>query len=240
MNLIIDNRENDLIQLIESSDVIFKKKNLVLGDITFSKDDKDLLIIERKTLSDLIASIKDGRYREQKLRLINKQKENTQIYYLIEGNINTHKQKDLILSCIFNTMIRDNLKVIYSYNLKDTFDIIKKLIRKTTEFEKILSTDSLQDKESNNHNDYSTVIKSEKKSNMTKEICSIAMLKQIPGVSTKCAKSILNKYLNISTLILKYESLDDEDNKKLLLKDIIIEKKKIGTKLSEKIYNYLI
>lgn len=240
MNLIIDNRENDLIQIIESSDIIFKKENLVLGDIVFSKDDKDLLIIERKTLSDLIASIKDGRYREQKLRLINKQKENTQVYYLIEGNIYTHKQKDLILSCIFNTMIRDNLKVIYSYNLKDTFDIIKKLIKKTTEFEKILSTEFLEDKESNNHNDYSTVIKSEKKSNMTKDICSIAMLKQIPGVSTKCAKSILDTYSNISTLILKYESLGNEDDKKLLLKDIIIEKKRIGIKLSEKIYNYLI
>ena len=83
---------------------------MILGDISFNNDENELLIIERKTLPDLLASIKDGRYREQKLRLINKQKEHIQIYYLIEGDIYRHKQKDLIMSCVFNTMIRDNFK----------------------------------------------------------------------------------------------------------------------------------
>lgn len=238
MNLIIDNRENDLIQLIEKSDIDFEKKNLILGDISFNKDENELLIIERKTLPDLLASLKDGRYREQKLRLINKQKEHIQIYYLIEGDIHRHKQKELIMSCIFNTMIRDNLKVIYSYNLNDTLDIVKKLIKKTSEFQKLLLGKDIDDEKINN--DYSTVIKSEKKLNMTKDMCSIAMFKQIPGVSTKCAKSILGEYSNISSLILKYQTLDNENAKKHLLKDIIIEKKRIGIKLSEKIYNYLI
>ena len=70
MNLIIDNRENDLIQLIEKLDINFEKKNLILGDISFNKDENELLIIERKTISDLVCSIKDGRHKEQKLRLM--------------------------------------------------------------------------------------------------------------------------------------------------------------------------
>ena len=93
------------------------------------------------------------------------------------------------------------LKVIYSYNLNDTLDIIEKLIKKTSEFQKLLLRKDIDNEKINN--DYSTVIKSEKKLNMTKDMCSIAMLKQIPGVSTKCAKSILGEYSNISNLILK-------------------------------------
>jgi ERCC4-type nuclease len=48
-----------------------EKKVITLGDIHFVNDEKEVLIIERKSLSDLIASIKDGRYEEQSYRLIN-------------------------------------------------------------------------------------------------------------------------------------------------------------------------
>jgi len=243
MNLIIDNRENDLIQLIEKFDIDFEKKNLILGDISFNKDDNELLIIERKTLADLLASIKDGRYREQKIRLINKQKDKIQVYYLIEGDIYNHKQKDLIISCIFNTMIRDDLKIIYSRNLNDTLYIIQKLIKKTIEFQKIMldKINNIDNKNDiDNKSNYSNVIKSEKKLNMTKDICYIAMLKQIPGVSAKCASVILKEYSSITDLIIKYQTLENENDKKNLLKNLIIEKNKIGPKLSEKIYNYLI
>ena len=235
MNLILDNRENDLIENINKLNIKFEKKNLLLGDISFNKDGKELLIIERKTLTDLLASIKDGRHREQKVRLMSKQNENVQIYYLYEGDIYNHKNKDLIMSCAFNTMIRDNIKIIYSKNLNDTTDIIKKLLKKTVEFENLLVNNEM-----NKTMDYSDTIKSEKKKNMTKDICFLAMLKQIPGVSTKCANSISKEYLNMSNLILKYQMLENEDEKKKLLKNIVIEKKRIGEKLSEKIYNFLI
>lgn len=235
MNLILDNRENDLIENINKLNINFEKKNLLLGDISFNKDGKELLIIERKTLTDLLASIKDGRHREQKIRLMSKQNENVQIYYLYEGDIYNHKNKDLIMSCALNTMIRDNIKIIYSKNLNDTTDIIKKLLKKTVEFENLLVNNEM-----NKTIDYSDTIKSEKKKNMTKDICFLAMLKQIPGVSTKCASSISKEYSNMSNLILKYEMLKNEDEKKKLLKNIVIEKKRIGEKLSEKIYNFLI
>ena len=45
------------------------------------------MIIERKSLSDLASSIKDGRYAEQSFRLNNYNFQNHNIVYLIEGDL---------------------------------------------------------------------------------------------------------------------------------------------------------
>ena len=68
MKIIFDERETSLYEkfkLFESS-CSTEKRVMDLGDILLQDDDgKDVLLIERKSLSDLIASIKDGRYEEQ-------------------------------------------------------------------------------------------------------------------------------------------------------------------------------
>ena len=55
---------------IDGFDFTIEKKVIELGDIHFVKDDKEIIILERKSVSDLLASIKDGRYEEQSHRLI--------------------------------------------------------------------------------------------------------------------------------------------------------------------------
>lgn len=92
----IDHREHDVIQQIKYyMEIIplFKGieivvENLPLGDIILSDSSKDLLIIERKTINDLKASIRDGRYEEQSYRLNGLNHPNHNIIYLIEGDIN--------------------------------------------------------------------------------------------------------------------------------------------------------
>ena len=64
MNIIIDNRENDLIKLLNKNKYNFTTSNLDVGDIQYKNDDKIIYIIERKTVNDLGASIKDGRYKD--------------------------------------------------------------------------------------------------------------------------------------------------------------------------------
>ena len=63
MKLVIDVREKSLIaecfKLLDKLEI----KNLPLGDAIIQDDSgNDLIIIERKTLTDLASSIKDGRY----------------------------------------------------------------------------------------------------------------------------------------------------------------------------------
>ncbi len=88
----IDYRENNL---LATMNLLFKEHsheiqhgNLPLGDIILVDDSTTIekVIIERKTLYDLAASIKDGRYNEQSFRLNNVSLPNHNIIYLIEGD----------------------------------------------------------------------------------------------------------------------------------------------------------
>ena len=72
MKIVIDCREQTLIKLltndVQNSKQFFKKEvvvetsSLPIGDlIIYGDDDKELLIFERKSISDLASSIGDGR-----------------------------------------------------------------------------------------------------------------------------------------------------------------------------------
>lgn len=236
MDLIIDNREKDLINLCNKNNLSFSKSNLHIGDIIFSENNSEFIIIERKTISDLLSSIKDGRYREQKLRLLQKSHQGVDVYYLIEGTIINSSKSDIIYSCIINTIIRDNLKIIFSRNIEETYNYLLKLSKKCVEFRDVLVKNiSKQPSEQQSNTDYIEVIKTEKKKNMNKENCYMAMLKQIPGVSSNIAKMIYKEHDSINILIKNYEKSNE-----LLLANIIIGKRKIGKVLSKKIYDYLI
>jgi ERCC4-type nuclease len=67
-------------------------ENIPLGDIIICDDNgSELVIIERKSLNDLAASICDGRYKEQSFRLNQCSIHNHNIYYLIEGQLKYYK-----------------------------------------------------------------------------------------------------------------------------------------------------
>ena len=62
-------------------------ESLPLGDVIICGNNKEeKILIERKSLSDLAASIKDGRYEEQSYRLNGSPYHNHNIIYLIEGD----------------------------------------------------------------------------------------------------------------------------------------------------------
>jgi ERCC4-type nuclease len=92
----VDVRESDLLQQINQliinvpifKNIVVKSEVLPIGDIIIADDKEDKLIIERKSVSDLLASIKDGRYEEQSYRLNGSEYHNHNIVYLIEGDVN--------------------------------------------------------------------------------------------------------------------------------------------------------
>ena len=134
----IDTRERDLIKKCQDLLVAvpaFKDLNievctLPLGDIIINNGQIDNIIVERKSLSDLAASIKDGRYKEQKLRLKAEESnsQNTKrICYLIEGIINDLRlpnDKTLLYGSIVSSTFRDNIPLLRTNTLNETLDII--------------------------------------------------------------------------------------------------------------------
>jgi ERCC4-type nuclease len=135
MRIRIDNREHDLLKHIKELIInipLFKElevlvENLPLGDIIISNKEDDKLYIERKTISDLSASIKDGRYEEQSYRLNGLNHPNHNIIYLIEGDINRvnrfkdNKMEKLTLySSIFSLNYYKGFSVIRTFSIDET------------------------------------------------------------------------------------------------------------------------
>ena len=74
-NLVIDSREAELIKCIKDMNmgIKFDVRNLHIGDVHIEYKTNETsgisMCIERKSVSDLSNSIKDGRYKEQKFRM---------------------------------------------------------------------------------------------------------------------------------------------------------------------------
>lgn len=233
VKVIIDSRESKLKEIL-MGEADFEFQNLDIGDIIFKKDDKTILVVERKTESDLYSSIRDGRYKEQKLRLTSSYSLN-QILYLIEESKNKFKiNESIVKGAIINMTFRDNIKIIFSKNLIETSEYIrmlKKKIEKTPEF-------FIKIQEEKSETSYLDTVKVAKKDNMTPKLCNIVQLSQIPGVSKQTAETIINKYGSLTNLITEYNKLD-KDKAIPMLKEIKLANRKVGPVLSKRIYEYL-
>ena len=200
MKLIIDNRENikELFQISEN--VTFD--NLEIGDYLIKNEEKDILIIERKTINDYCASIKDGRNREQKKRLLSKFTKN-QIIYLVEGSLDFVQSKynrvnsDTVVSSILNTMMRDGIHVFHTKDSEETVFFIESICKKISK----QGISFLENKTSHQDDLFNNLTKTTKNSNIDKELCSKLMISNIPTISIKTAERILMNFGSIQNLI---------------------------------------
>jgi ERCC4-type nuclease len=261
MNIILDDRENALLENIKNiinSQPIFQninlsKKQLPLGDIIISRRNpveninsdnnnnkqNDLILIERKTVSDLLSSIKDGRYEEQSHRLIHASgfpKHN--IFYVIEGSLSFLKpaEKQILYSAITSLAVFKGFSVYHTGTIQETGEWILYMADKIRrDFEKgrtvnyslnySVSSNSVNSLESESEKvvqpkEYSNLVQKVKRENITPENISEILLCQIPGISSVSAKAILNKFDgSFLKLITAIQSPDTE----VLFKDIILE-----------------
>jgi ERCC4-type nuclease len=212
MRLIIDNREpKEIITILQSRIETISLENLELGDyIIENSDDKPVMIFERKSLSDLIASIKDGRYNEQSLRLSECNVNNRNIYYIIEGNTMNfcNRQNETNQKMLFSSMLSISSKKGFSLlNTTGFIETAEFIIR----FYNKVSSEKPQQQEQleNTEIKYSNVIKTSKKANITKNNINEIMISQIPGISSVVAGAIMEKYNDIFNLV---NSLNNDPN----------------------------
>lgn len=76
MKLVIDTKEKAMstaviTDYLDTLGLQHEQRNLDVGDLAIYDGDDVVAIFERKTCKDMAASINDGRYREQKVRLLN-------------------------------------------------------------------------------------------------------------------------------------------------------------------------
>lgn len=135
MKIILDNRENPLYEKClailnntKNQELILSKEVLSLGDISIQTNEgKDIVLIERKSIQDLIASIKDGRYEEQSHRLIHSSGiPRHNIQYIIEGGISflNPAEKKLVFSAMTSLSVFKGFSVLKTASLQETADYI--------------------------------------------------------------------------------------------------------------------
>lgn len=238
MDIIIDNREVALYNEINERDmdiyqdkINFSKENLDLGDIHIKFGDL-FYVFERKTVPDLISSIQDGRYKEQKGRLLS----NVDLHsltYIIEGDNITatysyNKNKTMLLGAYLHTLFRDNIRILFTKNISDTCTLLLTIATKIIDNPKQFIVDN---KETTTYTD-TLKLKKKKIDNIDPATCYIMQLSQIPHISNVIAKQIAEVYPSMQDLINSLASCDD---KVALLSNI----DKIGKEKANIIIKYL-
>ena len=220
----IDTRECKLRELLEKNGTAFVTKALELGDILIEHP-KHQILIERKTIADFHASITDGRYKNQKLRLLEwrvQEEGRKNIIYLFEEKPGDNKDRSY-WGALVNMILRDNIGVIQCDGMVRTAQVIADIKKK-------LDEDKFDELEGGGRN-ISLEGYAKGKYN-TPRNCYLGQLSLIPGLSPAIAEKIAEKYPNMRAL------LDGMDVKEL--GNIrITEKRRLGDKLAEKIRSYI-
>jgi ERCC4-type nuclease len=196
---VLDNRELALKNMAALMQHVDTCENMDLGDFSLSINGQVHVLVERKTLSDLASSVKDGRYKEQKSRQLSvfgKEK----LIYVIEGRFNfddssgfiTGLPKKTITSCIINSFIRDGIRIMMTANPMETANFLIALcIRVRKDPSKYLQ------KETDIVSNYNECLKAKKIDNLTPRTVFVAQLCQIPKISTKTAYAIADRFTNM-------------------------------------------
>lgn len=238
LKIIIDSRETNLFNNIIERDldkytdkITIVKQQLEIGDIHIEMDNL-IYVYERKTINDLLSSVKDSRYKEQKSRLLSNYKN---VNYIIEGSDiiasnNLHNQ-NLLTSIYFNSTYRDNIKIFFTKNVNDTITFLLMLSTKIIDKPHNFILNETQKTEP----DYIDIckIKSKKSDNIDKETCYLLQLSQIPNISKQIAKNIKDVYPTMKILI---NTLATSENPIELLMKI----PNIGKQKANKIIEYLL
>ena len=209
MKLLVDNREpKDIIAILNSRLNNIEITNLDLGDyIIKNEKDEIIMIFERKNLSDLISSIKDGRYTEQSFRLSQLPINNHNIFYIIEGNImnfcnkNPEPIQKMIFSSILSLSYKKGFSLLHTSGFVETTEFLIRFIEKLETEKTVICKTAETGKVLNDNICYSNTIKISKKSNITRDNIGEIMLAQIPGLSITVAQSIMIKYKTLKNLI---------------------------------------
>jgi ERCC4-type nuclease len=235
LQIVVDVREHSLIEKLNSiaaeskSDITIVVETLLLGDILLrtvtgaalntvatipgaalnTVATSEILLYERKSFVDLLASIKDGRYEEQSHRLIHSSSMNPHnICYLLEGTFSTLRNpmdKRVILSAMTSLSYFKGFSVFRTATIFETAELIWAMANKIQkEFDNgkpipsytspSVSSQPLVERMEQVPCAYGNFVKKTKHENITPENIGEILLSQIPGISNHIATEILKHF----------------------------------------------
>lgn len=222
IQLLIDHREHGIVQLHrtlfpEATEPEVQIVSLDSGDFQVLWPEERLhYVFERKTFADLAASIKDGRYREQKARLLATFRPD-QLTYLLE-DLNTERifhassrhgffglSKSAYQSFLLHARYRDGIHIHISSGTEETLQYLLEFMQRLRAhpeyFRRGVAEAPIDMKEGGAATASASAsattayiqhcaIKTRKKDNLTPTVCFQLQLGQIPGISATLATSL--------------------------------------------------
>lgn len=234
IEIILDSRETSVEKELILENIEFKKEQLVVGDVLFRNKQNPnvpIVICERKTTSDMFSSIRSGRYREQRERLKNARETYPEVclIYILENYeksryVVSNDEIKIVSGAIENLILFHNIYVLPTLSVNHTAKVLLHIKEKI----------SLNPVSSMSKSQVVSVLQ-QKKTKVMENIFKHQLL-LVPGVSLAVVNEIVAIYPNVIDLVTKYNSTSEIKEKKYLLANIQIGKKKLGKVVSERIY----
>jgi len=229
----IDLRERDLLKRIDTlkqkTPVPVTRVNLPIGDIIIERSGLRI-IIERKTWPDLVASIHDGRYRDQKQRLKQFAATDLIVYIIEKRRVRRPSDVALVRSTVLSLGLRDGFVVVQTASLADTLDWTMSVYKKLQRDDFLASLRRGSSEELSNDPPQELSCGSKRNVKSANE-CLIAQLSQVPGVSVKTAKCIAETYESMADLCSRGAAKD--------IAELRVGSRRIGVKRAERIAKLL-
>lgn len=223
--LILDDREQFAIQCSRGRKLIefickehkikIQVRRLPVGDGIWIACHKYLLseyvldfIVERKKVDDLRSSIRDNRYRDQKLRLLRCGLK--KLIYLVEGDPNSSEAAESIKTACFTTEILEGFDVQRTNSLRDTLKKYAHLTQSITQYYSLPLPED-QSKSTRVCPPFDEFIKRcQDLEKMTVSDVFAIQLMQVPQVTEETAVAVLNLYPTLLSLARAYSLLDGD------------------------------
>ena len=193
---LLDIRERELIPLLPTWPV----KTLPIGDLWIGVNGEEIqegsVIAERKTVSDFEASFLDGRYREQRTRLLAYCSEKkAKPLYIIEGSFDRQGQsqrleKKALWKLLTRLTLRYGIGLFFTKTLEETAELAEILLEQWATDPKVFQGEIVS---------YAETLHVGKKENKP-TIISTMMLAQTPGVTVKTAQAIMSTFKSFDSV----------------------------------------
>jgi len=201
MQLVVDSRETRLAEGLKTLGVPFQTAGLDVGDFLIQNEaGEPLLVAERKSLADFAASNADGRYREQRARLMAVRGSGVAVVYILEGTWSLgdplkmygRTPEKQLQRLVTRLVLRYGMPVIQTEGILDTARWAKLLMEQLTDDPTVFVPEG----------DHATaqvaamagmtaVLSTAKKGNKTAAGTAHAMLSAIPGLGSKKVDALL-------------------------------------------------
>jgi ERCC4-type nuclease len=208
------------------------QENLAVGDCLLrGPDDKIHCVVERKTVSDLWASFRDGRYEDQKRRLQDLKPIVQDVVYIIEGLLQKESESRVrsIRACLHSLQARSGFIVHRSRDVNETVQVLASLAKfyekPTTASDSVVPT-PLAVKQ----------LKQKPSDLMDETSWAVNALALVPQMSVNKAKALLDHFKSLENLM---ACLKKEEDGIINVSEVQVGGRRLGKSVAQRLQKYL-